>query len=98
VFGKNKEKTCFVITSDGPINADEFPGLNVTVSKNNAVTDLFLLASTDVIIGSNSTFGAFASYYGNIPFIVMQKEKIDWEYYKNKDKFFENKYCTVAHY
>lgn len=98
VFGKNKEKTCFVITSDGPINAEEFPGLNVTVSKNNAVTDLFLLASTDAIIGSNSTFGAFASYYGNIPFIVMRKEKIDWEYYKNKDKFFENKYCAVAHY
>jgi len=98
VFGKNKEKTCFVITSDGPIDTKEFSGLNIVVSKNNAVTDLFLLASTDVIIGSNSTFGAFASYYGNIPFIVMQKEKMDWEYYKGKNKFFENKYCAMAHY
>jgi hypothetical protein len=98
VFGKDKEKTCFIITSDGPIDTEEFAGLNVVVSKNNAVTDLFLLASTDVIIGSNSTFGAFASYYGNIPFIVMQKEKIDWEYYKNKDSFFENKYSTFVNY
>ena len=98
VFEKNKEKTCFIITSDGPIDTEEFAGLNVVVSKNNAVADLFLLASTDVIIGSNSTFGAFASYYGNIPFIVMQKEKIDWEYYKGKDSFFENKYCDMVHY
>jgi len=98
VFEKNKEKTCFIITSDGPIDTEEFAGLNVVVSKNNAVADLFLLASTDMIIGSNSTFGAFASYYGNIPFIVMQKGSIDWDYYHNKTGFFENKYSTMVHY
>ena len=76
VFGKNKEQTCFVVTSDGPVEEKYFSGLNTVVSKGNAVTDLFLLASTDIIIGSNSTFGAFASYYGNIPFVVMQKEKL----------------------
>ena len=98
VFGKNKEQTCFVVTSDGPVEEKYFSGLNTVVSKGNAVTDLFLLASTDIIIGSNSTFGAFASYYGNIPFVVMQKEKIDWEYYQNRKGFFENKYCTMVHY
>lgn len=94
----NLQKTHFLITSDGPINEDIFSGLNITVSKENATTDLFLLASTDTIIGSNSTFGAFAAYYANIPFIVMQKGSMDWEYYHNKTKFFENKYSTMVHY
>jgi hypothetical protein len=89
---------CFIITSDGPIDTSLFSGLNISVSKENAVYDLFLLSSTDIIIGSNSTFGAFASYYGNIPFIVMQKEQIDWSYYADKKTYFENKYSTMVRY
>jgi hypothetical protein len=98
VFKKNKDEILFVITSDGLIDEKIFEGLNFAVSKQNAVTDLFLLASTDTIIGSNSTFGAFASYYGNIPLIVMQNTPIDWEYYRDKTKYFENEYCTMVHY
>ena len=96
--GLDKTKTCFAITSDGQINASLFEGLNIFVSKGNMVHDLFFLAKTDVIIGSNSTFGAFASWYGNIPHIVFQKEKMDWEYYKDKKTYFENKYCTFVQY
>lgn len=91
-------ETCFIITSDGPVNTSLLDGLNVSVSRENAVHDLFLLSSTDTIIGSNSTFGAFASYYGNIPLIVMQKEAIDWGYYADKKTYFENKYSTFVHY
>lgn len=96
---KEPNEVCFLITSDGPIDKDTFSsGLNIVVSNSNAVADLFLLASTDVVIGSNSTFGAFAAYYGNIPFIVMQEEVIDWDYYQGKTGFFENKYSTMVHY
>ncbi len=94
----DNNKICFTITSDGPIDTDFFDGLNIVVSSDNAVADLFLLASTDAIIGSNSTFGAFASYYGNIPFIVMEKGSMDWDYYSDKTNFFENKYSTMVHY
>lgn len=90
--------TCFVVTSDGPVDTSLFNGLNISLRKENAVYDLFLLSSTDVIIGGNSTFGAFASYYGNIPLIVMQKEKMDWEYYAGKKEYFENKYSTFVYY
>ena len=96
--GKQREKTCFVITSDGPVDEKYFSSLNTVISKGDAVTDLFLLASTDIIIGSNSTFSAFASYYGNIPFIVMQKEQMDWIYYSDKKSYFENKYSTFVCY
>jgi len=98
VFNGQKENTIFIVTSDGPIDEEAFSDLNVIISRNNAVTDLFLLASTDTIIGSNSTFGAFASYYGNIPFIIMQRENMDWDYYRDKRGYFENKYATMVHY
>ena len=96
--GLNKNETCFFIASDGLVDEKIFSGLNTFISKENAITDLFMLSQTDGIIGSNSTFGAFASYYGNIPFIVMENEKMNWEYYGNKNKFFENKYSTFVHY
>jgi hypothetical protein len=97
-LGVRINDTCFVITSDGPINASLFKDLHTWISRENAIHDLFLLASTDTIIGSDSTFGAWASYYGNIPFIVMQKEPIDWNYYKDKKEYFENKYSTWVRY
>ena len=94
----DKEKTVFVICSDGSVDLDKFTGLNVVKLSFSAVGDLFLLAKTNAIIGSDSTFGAFASYYGNIPFIVFKKGNIDWEYYKGKNVFFENKYNLMTRY
>lgn len=96
--GLSASETCFVITSDGPIETPLFSDLNLYISKESAVHDLFLLSSTDLILGANSTFGAFASYYGDIPFVVMQKEQIDWGYYSDKKSYFENKYCTMVHF
>ncbi|MEK7609645.1 MAG: alpha-1,2-fucosyltransferase [Patescibacteria group bacterium] len=97
-FNIDKNKTCFLIASDGPIDKEIFFDLNIFISKNNAVTDLYLLSCTDAIIGSNSTFGAFASYYGNVPLIVMQKDPMDWQYYSGRQKYFENKYSTFVQY
>lgn len=89
---KDRQKTCFVICSDGPVDENRFSGLNIVRSAFGAVEDLYLLSMTDLIIGSDSTFGVFAAYYGNIPFVVFKKEGIDWEYYSDKKTFFENKY------
>lgn len=96
--GSKAAETCFVITSDGPIDASLFDRFNIATRTENAVYDLFLLSSTDAVIGSNSTFGAFAAYYGNIPHIVATKEPMDWNYYRNRNEFFENKYCTFVYY
>lgn len=91
----DKNLTLFVITSDGQIDTNLFASLNIHISKENAVTDLFLLSSTNIIIGSDSSFGHFASWYGNIPHIVIKNEMIDWEYYKGKTKYFINKYLEL---
>src|SRR3989339_724801 len=97
-FNKDKDKTCFLACSDEKINMDKFPGLNIIKNNGNMIEDLFILAKTDIIIGSDSTFGAFASYYGDVPFVVFQKPKMDWEYYKDKKYYFENKHNTLTFY
>lgn len=95
---KAQSNTCFVICSDEDVNLQCFGDLNVVHHYGNVIKDLFVLASTDAILGSNSSYGALASWYGNIPHIIMLKEGIDWNYYKDKHKYFENKYNTVVHF
>ena len=92
----DNRETALIITSNGPINEKIFDGLNVYISKHSGPEDLFILSACDIIVGSDSTFGNFASYYGNIPHIVMTNEDIDWKYYKNRTEYFQNKYCTLV--
>lgn len=87
--------TVFLVTSDGKIERSYFDGLNLFISKENAVTDLFILSGTDTIIGSDSSFGHFASWYGDIPHLILKKDKIDWLYYLDKEKYFVNKYLEL---
>ncbi|MDB5266917.1 MAG: hypothetical protein JWN89_732 [Parcubacteria group bacterium] len=95
--GRLTERTIFLICSDGPVDLPVFDGLRIEVAKGTPVEDLYALAHADSIMGSNSTFGAYASYYGDKPFIVFNK-RIDWDYYKGKGGYFENKYSTLVHY
>ena len=97
-FKKEPLRTCFVLTSNGPIEKRIFAGLNIIVSGLGFIEDLFLLASCDTVIGSDSSFGNFAAYYGNIPHIVFQNGPMDWEYYRDKTDYFWNKYCTLVHF
>lgn len=96
--GKTREEVSFVITSDGKVRNELFSGLNIIISPLSAIHDLFVLSKTDIILGSDSSFGDFAAYYGNIPHVVFKREPIDWNYYFGKNTFFENKYCTMVQY
>ncbi len=68
----------------------------ITVSDKHDVTNLFLLSKCSVVIGDNSTFSNLSAWFGNVPHIVTTNEPIDWEYYKNRSEYFENKYATFA--
>lgn len=92
---KKPQETLFVATSDEPISKDIFKGLNILTNKGNAIEDLYMLSLCDVVIGSNSSFGNFAAYYGNKTHIILQNEKMDWDYYKDKHCYFENKYSVM---
>jgi hypothetical protein len=96
--GKDPKAVCFAIASDGPVDISQFGGLNIVVSDMRAVEDLFMLSKTDIILGSDSSFGDFAAWYGNIPHVIFKNEPVDWEYYRDKKSFFENKYCALVQY
>src|SRR3989344_30501 len=68
----------------------------ITVSDEYDVTNLFLLSRCSVVIGTNSTFSNLAAWFGNIPHIVTTNDPVNWEYYRDKATYFENKYATFA--
>lgn len=90
--------TAFIVCSDDKIDIEVFKGLNVFAPTGSMVEDMLTLSKTNLILGNDSTFGAFASYYGNIPFVVFERDGVDWDYYRDKDKYFENKKNTLTHY
>lgn len=94
--GLSRDQVFLVITSDGKIDPYVFDGYETYLSTEDAVTDLFLLACTSIVIGSNSSFGHFASWFGDIPHVVAELGFMDWEYYLNKKVYFPNKYATLA--
>ena len=94
-FHKKPQETLFIIMSDEQIQKKIFTGLNIITNNGNVVEDLYTLSLCDIIIGSNSSFGNFAAYYGNKPHIILQKETVDWNYYENKNSYFENKYSVM---
>jgi len=69
----------FVICSDGHVEETFFSGLNIANGPGSEITDLYMLAHADLIIGSNSTYGTWAAYYGQIPFFEFSRKKINWE-------------------
>lgn len=85
--GKNTEDIVFVICSDGEVQKSDFPALNIEIARGNVAEDLFTLSMTDRIIGSNSTYGAWAAYYGNIPIICFKREPMMWAEFSAKNKF-----------
>ncbi|MBI3420989.1 MAG: alpha-1,2-fucosyltransferase [Candidatus Sungbacteria bacterium] len=97
-YNRDSTQTCFVITSNEPINERIFAGLQTVVSKQSFIEDLFILASTDTVIGSDSSFGNFAAYIADVPHIVVSNDVLDWEYYRGKTRYFQNKYCTLVHF
>lgn len=80
---QESKKIIFVICSDDIIDKKIFKGLNYTEGLSSPIEDLYTLSLTDMIIGSNSTFGSWAAYYGNIPFAQFSHKKINWKLYEN---------------
>ena len=66
---KGNGKTCaFVICSNEPVIKENYPEeLLLITGARHFITDLYLLAACDGIIGPPSTFSGWASFYGKVP-------------------------------
>lgn len=85
-----------VVVSDLSVPKETFAEYEHSIVYGNTETNLFLLARCSVIIGTNTTFSNVVAWLGDVPHIVTTKESVDWEYYRNKATYFENKYATFA--
>lgn len=83
------EDVCFMMCSDEQIDLHKYEGLSRVLGPGGEVGDLFALSRTDLIIGSHSTYGWWAAYYGSVPFIEFSRKTIDWE--KDKEYNMEHK-------
>ncbi|MFT3807431.1 alpha-1,2-fucosyltransferase [Arenimonas sp.] len=61
----------FLVCTDEPVEPGSFDGLDVTVSTESPIVDLYSLAACDMIVGPNSSFSQWASYYGDVPLHVL---------------------------
>lgn len=71
----SRKKSVFLICSDGYIDQSIFQNLNVKIGPGSLIEDLFSLSECDLVIGSNSTFGRFAAYYGNRDLYFFDRKK-----------------------
>jgi hypothetical protein len=73
-------KVLFFICSDSPIEKEMFSiqNLNVMFGTGVMIEDFYSLSKCHVVVGSDSTFGAVSAYYGNIPFVILNKENTNW--------------------
>jgi hypothetical protein len=74
----NKSDIVFILCSDAKIDSIVFDGLNYVEGLGSEIEDLYALSRADMVIGSNSTFGSWAAFYGNIPFVQFSKQPIEW--------------------
>ena len=64
-------KVAFLVCSDELQDPAKFAGLKVTLSDNPAAVDMYALAACDFIVGPNSSFSHWASFYGNVPLHIL---------------------------
>jgi hypothetical protein len=71
----------FLVCSNQPQKAEEFPGLLVEFGPGIAVQDLYALSQCDYIMGPVSSFSQWASFYGNKPLFYLRdtEAKIELE-------------------
>ena len=64
----------FLVCSDEPVPQGALDGLDVLHGPGHEVEDLYALAHCDRILGPPSTFNSWASYWGDVPLLVIDAE------------------------
>ena len=65
-------KPTYLICSDESPPSDIFTPLPIIVGQRSPMTDLYALASCKLVLGPPSSFGSWASFYGEVPRVVLK--------------------------
>lgn len=71
IMHANGKKCVFLICSNEKIKTENYKELNVVFENRHFIVDLYSLAMCDYIIGPPSTFSMWASFYGNVPLLMI---------------------------
>jgi hypothetical protein len=77
-------KVAFLVCSNEPRNAGEFPELSVGFGVGSAIEDIYALARCDYVIAPVGSFSQWASFYGNKPLFHLRDSNVSVE----RGKFF----------
>ena len=66
-------KPAYLLCSDESPPKGVFSPLPVVIGQRDSMTDLYALASSRLLLGPPSSFGSWASFYGNVPRITLSK-------------------------
>ncbi len=72
-----EQKVGFLVCSNSPLSASDFPGCAVAFGPGDPVADLYCLAACDRLIGPPSTFSLWASFYGRAPLHMLERAEQD---------------------
>ncbi|MGB7346236.1 MAG: hypothetical protein WBD20_18605 [Pirellulaceae bacterium] len=71
------QRVAFMVCSNAKIHPNDFDGLNVHYGPGHLVEDMYSFAETNLIVGPPSTYTSWASFYGNVPLIVVKQSDQD---------------------
>jgi len=66
------KRVTFLVCSNVKVNQDAFGDLRVRMGPGHIIQDMYSMAKADLLIGPPSTYTAWASFYGNVPLVMMQ--------------------------
>lgn len=66
----------FLVATNGNLSADAFDGLSHATAPGHELLDLYSLANCDYIIGPDSTYTEWASFFGRVPRYVHRKKAV----------------------
>lgn len=75
-FARQGKRCVFLICSNEPVQASDFPGLDILSGEREPITDLYSLATCDYLVGPPSTFTLWASFYGKVPLLMLKHKDI----------------------
>jgi hypothetical protein len=62
----------FLLVSNGPVDRNNYEGLDMAMGPGDPASDLYSLAACDYILGPPSSFTMWASFIGNVPLYIIR--------------------------
>ncbi|MFK8115425.1 MAG: hypothetical protein AB8B91_24725 [Rubripirellula sp.] len=67
------KRVAFLVCSNAKTKASDFAGLNVHFGPGHITEDMYAMAEADLLIGPPSTYTGWASFYGDVPLVVLKQ-------------------------